>query len=225
MVDLEGSKSKSIDDIFAKPGFSWDFRERDEVKIWLCEVSRLNELRYFAKRHLGSWSTLEDAEDACQDFLAYKLDRLIDLYTPNTSNRQSFWLFCKFCFKRFCWRRAKSIQRTAEVTQPLESEDEDIDSHTLDVAATAAEESATLPGTPINQFRSLAHSELREVFEELISTMRQDYQEVLAMYYVDELAIREIADSLQQNENTIKQWLHRARTQLKNSLIKRGFEL
>ena len=48
-----------------------------------------------------------------------------------------------------------------------------------------------------------------------IERLRPEYQEVIKMYYLDSLSVREIAQILNKNENTVKTQLARARESLK----------
>ena len=43
-----------------------------------------------------------------------------------------------------------------------------------------------------------------EDFLELLDQMEQQYRVVLILYYVEEMSIREISQTLQMNENTVK---------------------
>lgn len=48
-----------------------------------------------------------------------------------------------------------------------------------------------------------------EDFLELLDQMEQQYRVVLILYYVEEMSIREISQTLQMNENTVKTRLSR----------------
>ena len=58
------------------------------------------------------------------------------------------------------------------------------------------------------------HMDLRAAIEQL----RPDYREVIKLYYLDELSVKEIAQILNKNENTVKTQLARAREILKSAL-------
>ena len=51
-----------------------------------------------------------------------------------------------------------------------------------------------------------------------IEQLRPEYQEVIKLYYLDDLSVKEIAQILNKNENTIKTQLFRAREILKSVL-------
>ena len=51
-----------------------------------------------------------------------------------------------------------------------------------------------------------------------IEQLRPEYQEVIKLYYLDDLSVKEIAQILNKNENTIKIRLFRARDTLKSVL-------
>ena len=50
---------------------------------------------------------------------------------------------------------------------------------------------------------------INEDFLELLDQMEQQYRVVLILYYVEEMSIREISQTLQMNENTVKTRLSR----------------
>ena len=51
-----------------------------------------------------------------------------------------------------------------------------------------------------------------------IEQLRPEYREVIKLYYLDDLSVKEIAQILNKNENTIKTQLFRARDTLKSVL-------
>ena len=51
-----------------------------------------------------------------------------------------------------------------------------------------------------------------------IEKLRPEYREVIKLYYLDDLSVKEIAQILNKNENTIKTQLFRARDTLKSAL-------
>ena len=51
-----------------------------------------------------------------------------------------------------------------------------------------------------------------------IEQLRPEYQEVIKLYYLDDLSVKQIAQILEKNENTIKTQLSRAREMLKTML-------
>ncbi|TQI67922.1 sigma-70 family RNA polymerase sigma factor [Clostridium sp. KNHs216] len=56
--------------------------------------------------------------------------------------------------------------------------------------------------------------------EVLDAVMRLDpkFRNVIYLHYYEDMSVTEIASALQQKENTVSSWLHRARKQLKKSL-------
>ena len=58
------------------------------------------------------------------------------------------------------------------------------------------------------------YMDLRKAIEQL----RPEYREVIKLYYLDDLSVKEIAQILNKNENTIKTQLFRAREILKSAL-------
>ena len=59
-----------------------------------------------------------------------------------------------------------------------------------------------------------------EDFLELLDQMEQQYRVVLILYYVEEMSIREISQTLQMNENTVKTRLSRGRGVYKKLYLK-----
>ena len=51
-----------------------------------------------------------------------------------------------------------------------------------------------------------------------IEQLRPEYREVIKLYYLDDLSVKQIAQILEKNENTIKTQLSRAREMLKTML-------
>jgi RNA polymerase sigma-70 factor (ECF subfamily) len=51
---------------------------------------------------------------------------------------------------------------------------------------------------------------------EAVEQLRPDYREVIKLYYLDDLSVKEIAQILNKNENTIKTQLSRAREILRS---------
>ena len=51
-----------------------------------------------------------------------------------------------------------------------------------------------------------------------IEQLRPDYREVIKLYYLDDLSVKQIAQVLGKNENTVKTQLSRAREMLKTML-------
>jgi RNA polymerase sigma-70 factor (ECF subfamily) len=51
-----------------------------------------------------------------------------------------------------------------------------------------------------------------------IEKLRPEYREVIKLYYLDDLSVKQIAHLLDKNENTVKTQLARARDALKNYL-------
>ena len=51
-----------------------------------------------------------------------------------------------------------------------------------------------------------------------IEKLRPEYREVIKLYYLDDLSVKEIAQILNKNENTIKTQLFRARDTLRSAL-------
>ena len=53
---------------------------------------------------------------------------------------------------------------------------------------------------------------------EAIEKLRPDYREVIKLYYLDDLSVKQVAQILDKNENTVKTQLFRAREMLRDFL-------
>jgi RNA polymerase sigma-70 factor (ECF subfamily) len=51
-----------------------------------------------------------------------------------------------------------------------------------------------------------------------IEQLRPDYREVIKLYYLDDLSVKQISQILNRNENTVKTQLSRARDTLRHIL-------
>ena len=62
--------------------------------------------------------------------------------------------------------------------------------------------------------------EKAEQIKNALKELKSEYQDVLILYYFDELKVKEIADLLNKPTGTIKTWLDRGRAQLEKKLAK-----
>lgn len=63
--------------------------------------------------------------------------------------------------------------------------------------------------------------EKAETIRNALREIKQEYQNVIILYYFDERKVNEIADLLNKPSGTIKTWLDRGRTQLEKKLSKK----
>nr|WP_319489769.1 sigma-70 family RNA polymerase sigma factor [uncultured Caproiciproducens sp.] len=63
----------------------------------------------------------------------------------------------------------------------------------------------------------LSHDKNSEVLD-AVMRLPVKYRNVVYLHYYEDMSVTEIASVLQQKENTVSSWLHRARKQLKESL-------
>lgn len=61
-----------------------------------------------------------------------------------------------------------------------------------------------------------------DLLKEMIAQLPPHYGTVLSLYHFEELEVKEIAETLQMPEGTVKNYLFRARKLLKDSLLKRA---
>lgn len=70
---------------------------------------------------------------------------------------------------------------------------------------------------------NLLKDELGEVLNECISTLEEPDKEIIIRYYLFYYKIREISETLNLNESTVKTKLMRSRKKLKDIMIERGY--
>jgi len=63
------------------------------------------------------------------------------------------------------------------------------------------------------------HTELqKQRLHQALRKIHDNYQDLIIMFYINDLSVREIADSLEKSEGAVKTGLHRAREALKEEL-------
>lgn len=138
-----------------------------------------------------------DAEDALQDAL-YKAWRALPQFRGES--RFLTWLY------RIVWR--VSVDRARKVKAlPL-------DESLLD----AAEASSDQESDWYDPERRLEGAEAQREVEEAMRRLPAPYRAALTLYYIEGLAVREIAQVLDVPVGTVKTHLHRARTALRREL-------
>lgn len=135
----------------------------------------------------------EDAEDIAQEiFIA--IYRNISRFEGRS--KLSTWIY------RIAANTAINQLRRRKPTVPLEQE---------------MLNSATTQGADVDALRHAEEEEFREILREL----PKHYQEVIELYYFQELSYQAIADVLQMPVRTVETRLYRARSKLKSLLAKR----
>jgi RNA polymerase sigma-70 factor (ECF subfamily) len=74
------------------------------------------------------------------------------------------------------------------------------------------------PGQKIDE-KEIVFSEL-ETIQKAISQLKDDYQDVLLWYYLDNLSVEEISKILNKSENAVRVMIHRAMNNLREALGK-----
>ena len=69
--------------------------------------------------------------------------------------------------------------------------------------------------------KAFIQSEMEEV-KKALEEINEDYQDVIILYYLDELTSSEIADLLEKPENTVRVLIHRSVASLRKAMEKRG---
>lgn len=203
--------------ILDKPGRDWTPEERryvklwlQEEKVWLPENQQPGHLLFFALRHLGHRATMEDAEDAWEDFYVERFDALIDHYDPA---KGTFWGYLLVSFKYFCWDEAKKRKREP----PLKTETRGEEGER--VVLELVDEDAS-----VNPQKELERRDFLEALNGCLETLgNPNHQAVFVLRDMQNLSEQETATALDAPQGSIKGWLHRARHQLKQCLEKRGW--
>ncbi|QDT38107.1 RNA polymerase sigma factor [Stratiformator vulcanicus] len=154
-------------------------------------VGRFDEpFRRYAARLMGN---PEEAADAVQEAWMKIVKGIRSLDDPA---RFRSWAY-RIVNRRCCDRLRAGVRRFESSTLAIEPED----TH-----------AGRGPGDPIEEAEQLA--ELRAALQNL----PQDRRELLAMYYMDDLTVREIAEVLDVKPGTVKSRLHYAREELRRYL-------
>lgn len=155
--------------------------------------STRNDLVRYATRLVGD----ANAEDVVQLVLS-KAALALTEFRGEASPRT--WLFRIATNTAHDWNRAHSKVRVA----PLDSDQEEFD---FDFATVDA-----------SQERRLVREEMSQCVGEVLRTLPENYQDILALSDCDELTDREVADILGTTLGATKIRLHRARAKLKEAL-------
>lgn len=65
-------------------------------------------------------------------------------------------------------------------------------------------------------------TDLAEEIELAVGKLRDEYRMCVVLFYQNELSLAEVAEIVQAPEGTVKTWLHRARRELADHLLRRG---
>jgi RNA polymerase sigma-70 factor (ECF subfamily) len=60
--------------------------------------------------------------------------------------------------------------------------------------------------------------EIEEIFQLAIKKLPEKHRSALLLYKQQQLSYQEIAEIMKANENAVKTWIHRARTQLRKEM-------
>ncbi len=67
--------------------------------------------------------------------------------------------------------------------------------------------------------KTIINSDIKEV-QTILTTLKQDYQDIIIWYYIEELSISEISQILNKSEGATRVMLHRALNALRNKIQK-----
>jgi RNA polymerase sigma factor (sigma-70 family) len=193
-------KPPNIRRIFARAGKLWVAAEVASVREWLDESDQLRQLLLVAHRHLGAGPTRDDEEEACADFLGWRLHRVIDSYDPTRERAACFWTFLRVCLRRFCWDRAQRRRREQQGRQPLDA--------------------TLVPGPQRGADEEVSRLETSEILARAIEALPEPYRTVFRLRVVEDCSPQEVATRLDVPYATGATWFHRARQLLRAWLKK-----
>lgn len=84
-------------------------------------------------------------------------------------------------------------------------------------------EARTLPNPGLSPDEDVEREELRRTLEAAISRLNDGYRELVVMFHVDGLSIKEISEITGLKDTVIKNRLYRGRRMLKEILLESGF--
>jgi RNA polymerase sigma-70 factor (ECF subfamily) len=195
----------------------WQATSGEEL-WWLAALQQGDEggLRWLLRQY-GTWiygkayrmlGNHEDAEEAWQDIFM-RVWQKIDLWDPNRGNFQS-WL--NQIAKNAIIDIFRKKTRHREV---LQYGDED----GVEEVLSRHRDDAPLPD------EQLESKEVRELVEMALSQMtKKNHRMAWVLRHLEGMSIAEISEQLRQKENTVKVWIFRATKELRNILVRRGFD-
>ncbi|KKR22022.1 MAG: RNA polymerase sigma factor SigW [Parcubacteria group bacterium GW2011_GWE2_39_37] len=153
-----------------------------------------NKLFYYVVRLIGNE---EDAEDVVQETFL-KVYENIQGFDEN--RKFSSWIYR--IAHNLGINQIKKSQRLSAV-----------EAHTLDWLEDRQEEAEDV-------IAQAERGQLMQEMKEKIFALREDYRDILILYYFEEKSYEEISDILHIPESTAGVWLRRARTNLKKIMLK-----
>ena len=192
----------AIASTFAKPGWGWTAREREDVKVWLNTPPELLALLGYTALHLGWGTTAEDAEETWNEFNVRELDYTIASYDPSKSYFVT-WLLLRL--RQFCWKAGERIRKRAGVETPS---DQPTDSQDGPVELEFADPKAMTEGDIVDGI------DLIDAIKKLPTHERR----VIEMSYFLGLSDEDIAQELGVRTVSVRVYKFRARQRLRRAL-------
>lgn len=156
-----------------------------------------NRVYYFALKIVRN---KDDAADIMQDSFIIAFRKLDSLKEPGAFTT---WLY------RITANQCKNFFAKQKDTYSLDNDDEN-----FDVDSIKDKDETFLPGSAIEQEET--HRLVQEIIDEL-----PDYQRsCIMMYYYSEMSVKEIAETLECSEGTVKSRLNYGRQQIKKGVMK-----
>jgi len=144
----------------------------------------------------------EDAMDVTQEVL-FRAYRALASFQPDKP-------FLPWVYRitwNICADRGRKIGRT-----PQEDSIDEIE-----------ENAARIPSSSPSPDSTYEHQELAEVLKKAIAELPEGYRELIVMFHVDGLSIKEVSDVMGMKETVIKNRLYRGRQMLRKILEGGGF--
>ncbi|MBM3214342.1 RNA polymerase sigma factor [Candidatus Poribacteria bacterium] len=217
-VDAEAASMRGVAGPASRSAGASGTEAVDDEMWWLASLQNGHEegLRWLLRQY-GTWiyskayrmlGNHEDAEEAWQDIFM-RVWQKIELWNPERGSFQS-WL--NQIAKNAIIDVFRKKNRLREVLQYGEDD--------------AVEEM-------LNRFRDesplpdelLEAQEIRELIQQALNQMtKKNHRVAWVLRHLEGMSIAEISEALNQKENTVKVWIFRATRELKQILVRRGFE-
>lgn len=216
--DGEQDDPSNGSDAYANGPSSPDGATNGEELWWLTALQEGDEegLRWLLRQY-GAWiygkayrmlGNHEDAEEAYQDIFM-RVWQKIDLWDPLRGNFQS-WL--NQIAKNAIIDVFRKKNRLREVLQYGEEDG-------VEEMLTRFRDESPLPN------EQLEAQEVRELIELALNQMtKKNHRVAWVLRHLEGMSIAEISDVLNQKENTVKVWIFRATKELRQILVRRGFD-
>lgn len=214
------TKSSTIEAIFTRAGREWTPYEVLLVKEWIFDYQQFNYLLHLCGLRLGSYATVQDAEDAFSQFYTRRLDSVIFLYDPARERKKTFWNYLLMCLERDVIRYRTKLIRQSDQEISLDGTDA--------IRETGVEAEYIPPGFhagTLNEPEDAAvMQETMIAFKQCMEKLPDNHRQAFLLLVVDEISDKEAGRILNALPGTVRVWASRARAALKKCLKREGWK-